>query len=329
MVEKRLTQRALRKPRTQRRSTFLCVLGILGDLCVSFSFFLPPPAPGGCGEGITFAVIGDYGGGDARAGAVAALVDSWSPDFIVTTGDNNYPDGAPDTIDTNIGQFYSDYIYPYRGSYGPGATSRRFYPALGNHDLSWDGGRPYFDYFTLPGNERYYTVWRWPVQLFILNSDGREPGGVHANSAQGDWLRRSLTASAAPWKLVVLHQPPFTSSLNREPALHLQWPYAEWGASAVLSGHDHFYERLESDGIPYFINGAGGYGLYAIGEPEPESVVRYNDDFGAMRIDATAMCIHYRFFNTAGELIDELRVENAGVGRWGVGVVRRERIRAE
>ena len=24
----------------------------------------------------------------------------------------------------------------------------------------------------------------------------------------------------------------------------MRWPFAEWGASAVLSGHDHLYERV-------------------------------------------------------------------------------------
>jgi len=273
------------------------------------------PDPADCPDAtLTLAVIGDYGDGGQRAADVAALVKSWSPDWVVTTGDNNYPTGDPATIDDHIGQFYSDFIFPYRGGYGPGATSRRFYPALGNHDLNWDGGRPYFDYFTLPGNERYYTVRRWPVQLYVLNSDWREPDGIHETSAQAAWLRERLAASDAPWKLVVLHQPPFTSSLNRDPALHLQWPFAAWGASAVLAGHDHFYERLASDGIPYFVNGAGGAGTYAIGTPEPESLVRYNRADGALRIDAGVTCIAYRFYSVGGELVDSLMVERPAAG---------------
>src|SRR5262245_65541757 len=61
----------------------------------------------------TFAVIGDYGGGGSNEQAVANLVHSWNPDFIATTGDNNYPSGDASTIDANIGQYYHDYIYPY------------------------------------------------------------------------------------------------------------------------------------------------------------------------------------------------------------------------
>ena len=89
---------------------------------------------------VRFAVIGDYGlAGDAEA-AVAALVHSWQPDFILTVGDNNYPSGATDTMDENVGQYFQAYIYPYYGQYGPGADTNRFFPTLGNHD--WTTTRP-------------------------------------------------------------------------------------------------------------------------------------------------------------------------------------------
>jgi len=82
--------------------------------------------------------------------------------------------------------------------------------------------------------------------------------------------------------------------------------YGVWGATAVLSGHDHLYERLEANGIPYFVNGAGGRRLYRIGSGEPESVVRYNQDYGAMRIQADESCINFSFFNRDEVLIDSL-----------------------
>jgi len=42
---------------------------------------------------MVFAIIGDYGDdGDSRA--VSELIKGWEPDFIITTGDNNYSDGA-------------------------------------------------------------------------------------------------------------------------------------------------------------------------------------------------------------------------------------------
>ncbi|RME63773.1 MAG: alkaline phosphatase, partial [Caldilineae bacterium] len=55
---------------------------------------------------VRFAVIGDYGSGSQGEADVAALVKSWNPDFVLTLGDNNYPDGAASTIDAHIGKFY-------------------------------------------------------------------------------------------------------------------------------------------------------------------------------------------------------------------------------
>src|SRR3954464_7686127 len=97
-----------------------------------------------------FAVIGDYGADQPAEGDVAALVKSWNPDYILTVGDNNYPTGSASTMDLNIGQYYHDFIYPYVGNYGAGATTNRFFPTLGNHDWGDSfpnptGDQPYLD----------------------------------------------------------------------------------------------------------------------------------------------------------------------------------------
>ncbi len=87
---------------------------------------LTPPPPS-----VKFAVIGDFGLDGSAEADVSALIHGWKPDFILTVGDNNYPDGAASTIDDNIGKYYHDYISPYVGSFGPGADINRFFPTLG------------------------------------------------------------------------------------------------------------------------------------------------------------------------------------------------------
>ena len=52
---------------------------------------------------VRLAVIGDYGDGSQAAADVAALVRAWQPDYVITTGDNNYPKGEAATIDGNVG----------------------------------------------------------------------------------------------------------------------------------------------------------------------------------------------------------------------------------
>ncbi|MBV9789509.1 MAG: metallophosphoesterase [Chloroflexi bacterium] len=247
-------------------------------------------------------MIGDYGLAGPGEQAVAALVHSWQPDFIATTGDNNYPSGEASTIDRNIGAYYHDFIAPYGGKYGAGSDINRFFPTLGNHD--WiSGAGPYLDYFTLPGNERYYD-WHWsPVQIFALDSDPHEPDGVLPNSLQAAWLQQSLAASTTCWKIVTLHHAPFSSGPHGSTAW-MQWPYQAWGADAVLAGHDHTYERIMRDELPYFVNGLGGNIPYGFGVPVEGSVVRYNKELGAMLVEADHQQITFSFITHTGTSID-------------------------
>lgn len=268
----------------------------------------PSPSPTMTPEvPVRFAVIGDYGLDSAGLSAVAALVKSWSPDFIVTTGDNNYPEGSAETIDENIGKHFHEYIGNYAGAYGEGAEENRFFPTLGNHDWYTQDAQPYFDYFDLPGNERYYSITRGPVEIFALNSDSNEPDGVGRSSVQGQWLQDALSGSNAPWQIVVMHHAPYSSGTHGG-IDWAQWPYEEWGADAVLAGHDHTYERLEFDGIPYFVNGAGGSVLYNFEDIHPNSQVRYNAEFGAMLVEVTSTIMSFQFVTTSGVVVDQVTV---------------------
>jgi tartrate-resistant acid phosphatase type 5 len=253
---------------------------------------------------ITFAAIGDYGSNDANEQDVSLLVKSWNPDFIITLGDNNYPDGEASTIDAAIGKYYREYIYPYRGTYGAGSSTNRFWPSIGNRDYDNQVGpklQPYLDYFTLPNNERYYDVVRGPVHLFAINSDTDEPDGITSTSVQAQWLRNKLAASTAPWKIVYFHHPPYSS---RTSWTNLQWPFKSWGADAVLSGHAHVYERVMRDGIPFITNGLGGDSTGSFNTAIAGSVVRFGDDYGALRITASASALTFEFITRRGVMID-------------------------
>jgi hypothetical protein len=258
-----------------------------------------------------FAVIGDYGWAGQEEEDVANLVKSWSPDFIVTTGDNNYPTGAASTIDENIGQYYHAYMQHTGSEYGPPAPDKnRFFPVIGNHDTDIDLGQPYFDYFILPNNERYYVVDWPPVRIYAVNSvPWIEPDGIYADSVQAMWLKEELAASGDSWNVVVFHHPPYGSAY-RGPSTWMRWPFAEWGAHVVLTGHNHVYERIMLDGIAYITNGLGGGPRYAWGdEIDPNSVARFNAEWGAQLVDATAERLSLQFVTRAGEVIDTYTLE--------------------
>ncbi len=256
---------------------------------------------------IRFAVIGDYGLAGQPELEVAALIANWHPDLLITAGDNNYPNGEASTIDENIGQYFSDYIFPYLGNYGPGAEQNRFFPSLGNHDWNSPGAGPYLDYFSLPGNERYYDFEAGPVHFFAVDSDSREPDGVSRISPQANWLQATLSASTAPWNIVYFHHAPYSSGLHGSTDW-MRWPFKDWGADAVLSGHDHTYERLQVDGLMYFVNGLGGGARYDFINILESSQMRYNAEHGAMLVEATSAQITFQFWNKSGELIDEYQM---------------------
>jgi hypothetical protein len=255
---------------------------------------------------VRFAVVGDYGADNADEAAVAKLVAGWNPDFVITTGDNNYPGGAASTIDANIGKYFQSYIGNYKGQYGAGSPTNRFWPSAGNHD--WVSGLvPYTDYFTLPGNERYYDVDLGLVHLFAVDSDPHEPDGVTAGSTQGQWLHDRLAASKSCFNVVYFHHPAYNSG-HYGPDTDMQWPFKAWGADVVMSGHEHHYERLDVGGLPYFISGGGGAGLYDIGGGVPESKVRFGGEHGAMLVTVTTTSITYEFWTASGQKVDSLTV---------------------
>ena len=231
----------------------------------SLPFVLRGPGPSN--ESSRFAVFGDYGYDTQAELDVANLVKTWDVDFIITTGDNNYNLGAADSIDRNVGKYYHDFIFPYLGDFGSGATVNRFFPSLGNHDWNTAGAVPYLDYFTLPGNERYYDFVWGDAHFFAIDSDFREPDGdfidvytKNPGSTQGRWLEQNLTSSTSCWNIVYMHHPPYTSHHHGNQTW-MQWPYQDWGADVVMAGHDHAYERLIVDGLTYFVVGTGGNGL--------------------------------------------------------------------
>ncbi len=269
-----------------------------------------PPTDGGkpdaeppLAKGIRFALIGDYGVDDAAESAVAQLVIAESPEFVVTLGDNNYPEGLASTIDDNIGKYYQSFIHPYVGSHGPGATENRFWPCLGNHD--WQSGtmKPYADYFVLPGNERYWDLIKGSVHFVCLDSDPHEPDGRTINGGQGSWFQQRMAGSTAPFRLVVMHHPPYSSGEHGNTST-MQWPYAQHGADAVLAGHDHNYERLAHDGIPYVVQGLGGAGLRAMATTVPQSIFTFNTAHGATFARADDHFVVFESKTTDKDLVD-------------------------
>jgi tartrate-resistant acid phosphatase type 5 len=287
----------------------ICLLISLLQASVNFSFSQRINHTHGI-----FAIIGDYGFAGPNEAAVANLVKSWTPEFILTVGDNNYTNGEASTIDANIGQYYHDYIKPYIGIYGNEADTNRFFPSLGNHDWIAPSALPYLQYFTLPGNERYYDFIKGDIHFFAIDSDPAEPDGIRSDGVQGKWLRDKLATSPSKWKIVYFHHPPFASDSIHGNEKWMQWPFKQWGADVVVAGHSHIYERLIVDDLPYFVDGLGGQSKYnLISSPVEGSKIRYNGNFGALQVKVSPDTLLFRFYTISNELIDSYPIVKSAV----------------
>ncbi len=235
----------------------------------------------------TFATIGDFGVANSAEQNVANLVDSWNPEFVVTLGDNDYTGGN-----------YEQSVRPYYGSYiSSTCSNNRFFPSFGNHDST----SAYNSIFPCTGKQ--YRVKKGDVEFFTINSDVSSP-----SSSARAWLQNALADSTAAWKVVFFHHAAYSSG-NHGSASKMQLPYAEWGADIVMAGHDHHYERIERNGIWYFVNGLGGRGRYSVGSPITGSKVLYNSNWGAMRVDTTSTTFRVQFVNISGTVIDDYTIQ--------------------
>lgn len=275
-------------------------------------FIINPPSTNVSYNQNLFAIIGDFGLSGSNEAAVATLVKSWKPEYIMTVGDNNYPDGAASTIDVNIGQYYHEYIHPYSGNYGNGSDTNRFLPALGNHDWTSSNAAPYFQYFTLPGNERYYDFVKGDVHFFWIDSDSRDPDGVSKTSSQAMWLKGKLAASSSKWKVVLCHHSPYASD-DAGSQVWMRWPFKSWGADVLLSGHSHVYERIIIDNFTYIVNGAGGSSISSFANsPVAGTQLRYNATFGALQLKVSTDTLRFKYYNINNQLIDDFHIVKNG-----------------
>jgi hypothetical protein len=255
-------------------------------------------------DSIVFAVIGDYGFAGKDEEEVAYLVNGWEPEFIITTGDNNYPTGELTTLKQNISQYYEDYIYNFDAPAefqckGKAFQDKenRFFPSPGNHDVNPDNDIiNYLNFFTLPGKESYYKF-RWgSVNFFSLNS---LPANMDAQKA---WLTNELANAIDGFNIVYFHHSPY--GIGKHSASEkMQWDFESLGADLVITGHDHIYGRIKKTGdtrVHYIVNGVGGKSLYDCNESNLPansfSVICYDADFGAIRGSASDQKLVLEFY---------------------------------
>ncbi len=245
-------------------------------------------------DSIVFAHIGDYGDAGAAELSVSELVKSWNPDFIISSGDNNYTRGQFSSLASNITSYYGDYIYNFDAtpSYQCGGRAftdkiNRFFPTPGNHDTySNDGLIPYYNFFTLPGNERFYKFSWGPVTFYSINSTEENL------EEQKNWLKNELMLSTRSFNIVFTHHPPYSLGPHGNTE-RMQWDFYSLGIDLLFAGHDHVYSRVEKngeEGLVYIVNGLGGRGVsecYGTSIPDLGQSLCFGGEYGAVKGIAT------------------------------------------
>jgi hypothetical protein len=154
----------------------------------------------------------------------------------------------------------------------------------GQFDNDAAAASPLFNY---QQHVRYFQYTSDYVDIFLINT-GYDTGMVQteidnivsfgltiADSVQFQWLKNALANSTKKHKWVVVHQPPFTSgddfysatNTNANLLFIQAVPFKDWGATALLAGCSALVERLNWNGLPVLISGAGGKALTTVHNP--------------------------------------------------------------
>lgn len=224
------------------------------------------------GDSADPATIGQFRSVQARINSL----DQVSPlAFGLLLGDNTYSTGSHAQLD-----------HRFVPSLAPEATAwnaRRIdIAAYGNHDVMTDGGAPTEASFSspiplagvtsvasAPAGERPEHTWSFDYgDVHIASFDSNSLANASRLNAQLAWLEADLAATAATWKIVVLHHPVAGSPDKPEgPAdNYFQQVVPRLRAAGVdllLSGHTHTYHQSypllgQSGGIATYVADSDG-----------------------------------------------------------------------
>jgi Calcineurin-like phosphoesterase len=250
---------------------------------------------------VKFAVIGDSGTGDKHQLAVAKQLTATRAkfpfEFVIMVGDNLYGGNSARDYDRK-------FAVPYKPLVDAGI---KFYAALGNHD---DPSERFYKPFNMNG-ERYYTFKPADgVRFFALDSN-------YMDEKQLKWLDDQLATSGSEWKIVFFHHPPYSSGethgSNETLRTQLEPRFVKAGVNVVLTGHEHFYERIKPQkGIAYFITGSSAK-LREGNITQTELTAKgFDSGYTFMIVEIVGNDMYYQALTDSGKTIDSGRVQRVG-----------------
>ena len=251
---------------------------------------------------VKFAVIGDTGTGDNHQFDVAkqptAYRSRFQFPFVVMMGDNLYGGDAPK-------DYQKEFELPYKPLLDAGV---KFYATLGNHD---NPNERLYKPFNMNG-ERYYTFKPLgsSVRFFSLDSN-------YVDDKQLAWLDKELAASGSDWKIMFFHHPLYSSgethgSADQQRRL-LEPVFLKYGVNVVLSGHEHFYERIKPQkGVAYFILGSSAKVRTGDITETDLTAKGWDQGYGFMLMEVADDDLYFQMISDKGETIDAGSVHRVG-----------------
>jgi DNA repair exonuclease SbcCD nuclease subunit len=264
-------------------------------------------------KSVRFAVIGDSGTGGSAQIRVAERLEAarklFPFTFTLMLGDNLYGSERPD-------DFVDKFERPYKVLLDAGV---KFYAALGNHD---DPNQRFYKPFNMNG-ERYYSFKapQGSVRFFALDSN-------YMDKAQLDWLEKELAASDSEWKIGFFHHPLYSSgdTHGSDTALREQLEplFLKHGVDLVLTGHEHFYERLKPQkGINYIISGSAAKLRKGNIGASDLTAKGFDQGYAFLLMEIAGDDLHFQAITDGGRTVDsghiQRRVDVNTAGKGGPG----------
>lgn len=243
-------------------------------------------------DSVRFLVIGDSGTGDRAQVETAQQMwrahSAFPYEFAIMLGDNMYGSERP-----------QDYARKFEQPFKPLLDAKvGFYASLGNHD---DPNQMYYKPFGM-GGKRYYTYQRKDVRFFALDSN-------YMDKDQQRWLEQELSQSKSTWKIAYFHHPIYSSGGRHGSELDLRSIieplFIKYALNVVISGHEHFYERLKPQkGIHYFT--AGGSAKLRSGDIRlgPLTAKGFDSEQSYMVVEIDGDVMRFQAISRRGKVVD-------------------------
>ncbi len=273
----------------------------------NFTFMVPK-----LDDGLKIAVWGDSQGGWKIFAQIAKQIQTHQPDLSIGAGDlvNN---GSEELAYPRFLQILSLMKTPQL-------------PVPGNHDYDgfYEDLEPdLMKKFLFRTDEPTYGMQvLGPIAVITLDPNVNFPVSIPSETTQRTWFEEAIESEAwraTAWKMIVLHQPPYSQGwpeYHGETSIQeLLEPYFHRGlVDVVVAGHTHDYERLTRDfsgsKVTFLVVGGAGGGLEPEGKssvfPQMDKLIKTHH-FGILEVKKEGL--NWVVYGVDGAMLDQYKIK--------------------